>query len=316
MKQGTESLSDSDAEKKRKWDSKSHGTKFGHHFFYTVIRFGGRKVAYFFLYFIAFNYAILFPSIRKQADPYLKKRFPQAGWFALNLHRYRLILHFGRVLIDRAIVGILGTKTIDVAFENPDRILDIDGGFVLLISHAGGWQVAMAALDVLDKPVNFLMLRDEKDIDKHYYEHENGEAPIKIINPDQFLGGSIEVLNALKKDEIVCMMGDRVFNPQERTVDIGFLGKKTQFPISAFKMASLSKTPVVVLYSHKSGSREYGAKVAAVIKVPPKIGKKAEGFLPYVQAYVTSLEAFITDHPYQFFNFFDMWEGGDINENG
>lgn len=292
---------------KHKWDSKSHGTKFGHNFFYFTIRFGGRKVAYFFLYFVAFNYAILFPSIIKKTAPYLKKQFPDAGFFQRAGHRYLLILNFGRILIDRAIVGILGPKSINASFRNYERMKTIESGFILLICHAGGWQVAMSALDALDKPVNFLMLRDEKDIDKQYYEHNENPTKINIINPEQFLGGSIEILAALKNDEIVCMMGDRIFSESDRFMEMDFLKGKAMFPFSAFKMSSISQKPIVVLYSYKQGPCEYETYISTIIHVPPKLGKHQEKYRPYVETFIKSLESFVKDHPYQFFNFFDMW---------
>ncbi|MFH2057511.1 MAG: lysophospholipid acyltransferase family protein [Pseudomonadota bacterium] len=301
---------------KNKWDSKSHGTKFGHHFFYFVIRNGGRKVAYFFLYFIVFNYAVLFPSIRKKTDPYLQKRFFNAGFFERIKHRYLLILNFGRILIDRAIVGILGQESICALFEDYEKMKAIDSGFILLISHVGGWQVAMSALDVLEKPVNFLMLRHEKDIDKHYFEHNENGNSIKIIDPSQFLGGSIEILNALKKDEIVCMMGDRIFGDSERSIEMEFLNGKARFPFSAFKMSSISQKPIVVLYSHKDGPSQYQTRISAIIHVPPKLGKSTKRFRPYVEKFVSSLELFIQDYPYQFFNFYNMWidDQKELNE--
>ncbi len=298
---------------KNKWDSKSHGTKFGHNFFYFVIRNGGRKVAYFFLYFIVFNYAVLFPSIRKTTDPYLRKRFPNAGFFERIKHRYLLILNFGRVLIDRAIVGILGPKSIQAFFPDYEKMKKVDSGFILLISHVGGWQVAMSALDVLEKPVNFLMLRHEKDIDKHYYEHNENGNKIKIIDPNQFLGGSIEILNALKNDEIVCMMGDRVFGDSERSIEMDFLNGRANFPFSAFKMSSISQKPILVLYSHKNGPCEYQTRISTIIQVPPKLGKSEEKIRPHVENFVTSLEVFIHNYPYQFFNFYNMWND-DQNE--
>jgi predicted LPLAT superfamily acyltransferase len=299
----------------KKWDSKSLGTRFGHNFFYSVIRLGGRRIAYHFLYFIVFNYSVLFPSIRKKTDPYISRRFPGAGFFSKIKHRYIWILYFGRVLIDRAIIGILGSETIDAIFLNQKKMTDIDTGFILLISHAGGWQVAMSALSVVEKPVNFLMLRSEKDISKHYYEHQKNGNKINIIDPTQFLGGSIEILNALKKDEIVCMMGDRVFGNQERSIEMDFLSGKARFSFSAFKMASLSQKPIVVLYSHKSGPAEYKTRISNVIHVPKKLGKSEENFRPFVQTYVNSLESFIEDHPYQFFNFYNMWEEGQKEQD-
>lgn len=296
---------------KNKWDSKSIGSKFGHNFFYFMVRIGGRRLAYFFLYFIVGYYSVFFPSIRKKSDPYLLKRFPNSGGIKRLVNRYVLILNLGKALIDRALLGISGPQSIQVSFSDPNdlkRIKSLETGFILLMSHTGCWQVVMSALAELKKPVNLLMLRNEKDIDKHYFEHGNAENIFKIIDPEQFLGGTIEMINVLKNDEILCIMGDRVFKNNEVSVKLNFLGRDAKFPYSAQKIASIAQKPVVILYSHKSGPDSYELSISNVIHIPARLGKKKEAYQPYVQDFVTSLELFVQEYPYQFFNFYDMWE--------
>lgn len=294
-----------------KWSSKSIGSKFGHNFFYFMVKIGGRKLAYFFLYFIVGYYSLFYLSIRKKTDPYLSKRFPNSSAIERICHRYMLILNLGKALIDRAILGISGEESIRLSFSNPSdikKIKSLDSGFILLMSHTGCWQVAMSALSEFKKPVNLLMLRNDQDIDKHYFEHGNAENLFKIINPEQFLGGTIEMINVLKKDEILCIMGDRVFGNNELCIEANFLGLDAKFPFSAQKIASISQKPIVVLYSHKSGPDSYELNISKIIRIPSKLGKKKENYKPYVEQFVTSLESFVHEYPYQFFNFYDMWE--------
>jgi predicted LPLAT superfamily acyltransferase len=294
-----------------RWRNKSIGSRFGHNFFYLMIKLGGRRVAYFFLYFIVFYYALFSPSVKDKTDPYLSKRFPDSGIMKKMYNRYMMILNLGKSLVDRAIIGIKGQKSMHISFNDPDHLVKVkslNSGFIILMSHTGCWQGVMSALSELQKPVNLLMLMDNQDIDKHYFEHGNLKNKLKIINPEQFLGGTIEMINALKNDEILCIMGDRVFNNQDLCVDINFLGEKALFPFSAYKIASIVQKPVVILYSYKSGAKHYKLTIPEIIHVPPKLGKTKENYKPYVQKFVTSLELFIQEYPFQFFNFYDMWE--------
>jgi len=300
-----------DSQIKKSWSSRSIGNRFQHHFFYMMIRLGGRHLSYFIMYFVVAWYVLLVPSVKKKTDPYLKKRFTDCGKFMMVLHRYRMVAGLAKTLIDRAIVGILGTDHIQAEFINQDKIKEIEGlddGFILLMSHVGCWQVAMSALNLFEKPVNLLMQQNEQDIDKHYYEHSGNESPFHIINPEGFLGGAIEMLNVLKNREILCIMGDRVFGDTKTAVDTSFLGHTAEFPFSAFKIASLSQKPVLVLYSYKTGPTDYRIKIGNVIRVPVKIGKAKEKFEPFVAEYIETLETFINDEPYQFYNFYDMWK--------
>lgn len=293
------------------WQKKKPGPKWGLGFFYWMIRLGGRPLAYFFLYFVVFVYVVFFPRVRKACNPYLNRRFPKAGRFILFSHRYRLVLTFGRILVDRALLGILGLSSIQADFENREdfhRIKGLDTGFIILMSHVGCWQVAMAALSQLNRPVNLLMLRQDGEGDKHCFEHENQQSALKIIDPDQFLGGTLDMLDVLKKDEILCIMGDRLFGNGAYALDMTFLGGRARFPFSAYKLASITKKPIVVLNSYKSGSAQYKLAFPALIHVESKLGKRGENYIHHARTYVDVLEQYVQDHPYQFFNFYDMWK--------
>ncbi len=293
------------------WRSKRFGTKLGHQFFYFMVKIGGRRLAYFFLYVVVLYYTFFISSVTKMTHPYLSRRFPNASVFKRAMYRYFLILNLGKVLIDRSIVGILGGTYVNASFRTScdlKKIKSLDTGFILLMSHVGCWQVAMSALRSFEKPVNLLMLRTEKDLNKHSFEYGRSKDNLKVINPQQFLGGSIEMLNALKNDEILCIMGDRIFGNKELSIEMCFLNGKTRFPISAYKLASITQKPIVVLHSHKAGPAEYKISVSNIVHVPAKLGKSNEKFRPYAEKYVDSLELFTTDHPYQFFNFYDMWD--------
>ncbi len=292
------------------WNKKKHGSEWGLSFFYWMIRIGGRSLAYFFLYFVVFAYVAFFPSVKAICSPYLTRRFPNAGRPGLFYHRYRLVLTFSKILVDRAVLGILGVSSIKADFQNQDdfhRIKALDSGFIILMSHVGCWQVAMAALSSLNRPVNLLMLQQDTEKDKHYFEHGNEKSNLKIIDPDQFLGGTLDMLNVLKKDEILCIMGDRLFGNTAYSLNMTFMGGKTRLPFSAYKLASSAQKPMVILNSFKSGPNQYKLDLPAVIHVPPKCGKKGEAYTPYATTYVDALEAYVHDHPYQFFNFYDMW---------
>jgi len=288
-----------------------------------MIRIGGRRLAYFFLYFVVFAYVAFFPSVKAICSPYLTRRFPKSGRFGLFYYRNYQVLTMSKILVDQAVLGIRGPSSIKADFKNQDdfhRIKALDSGFIILMSHVGCWQVAMAALSKLNRPVNLLMLQQNNEKDKHYYEHGNEKSNLKIINPDQFLGGTLDMLNVLKNDEILCIMGDRLFGNTAYSLDTTFMGDKTRLPFSAYKLASIAQKPVVILNSFKSGPNQYKLDLPAVIHVPPKRGKKGDKYRPYADTYVETLEQYVHDHPYQFFNFYDMWadprpESGQAGDN-
>ncbi len=294
-----------------RWSSRSVGTPLQHRIFYILIRLGGRRAAYLLLYFVVAYYMLLRPVERRKTEPYLRRRFPDASPAAMLLHSYRMSLELGKVLVDRAVVGICGPKAMRVKLEGREELLrlrDEERGVILVTSHVGCWQVAMSVLDFLQRPVNMLMRRDEGDVDRHYFEHSGENNPFHIIDPGGYLGGTLEMMGVLKGGEVLCIMGDRVMGGERSTVDAAFLGGTVRLPYSPYKLASATGAPVVVLFSYKTGPDSYELRIGDVIRVPGGLGRSEKAYAPYAGRYAEVLEAFTDDYPYQFFNFFDMWK--------
>jgi predicted LPLAT superfamily acyltransferase len=271
---------------------------------------GGHKPAYFALYFVVLYYMLLRPAIRRRTEFYLRRRFQNRKLLARFVDSYRMSLELGKILIDRGIVGIQGSEKMKVNFNDREKLLkllDRQCGFVLLMSHVGSWQVALSALSFINVPVNLLLEREQGNINRPYSEHTGAANPYRIIDPGGYLGGTLEMLDVLKKGEVLCVMGDRVSGSQKSFVKVEFLGEEAPFPYSAFKLASAAGVPVVVLFSYKNDPDSYALKISKIIHVPSNLGRSGKQFLPYVTEYVQDLESFVQIHPYQFFNFYNMW---------
>lgn len=294
----------------KKWSSKSIGSRLQHWIFYTLIRFGGRRAAYLLLRFVVLYYVLFSPAARARSMPYLSHRFPARGRLRRLIDCYRLSYGIGEVLVDRAALGILGTDRMSVSTTERTKLKELvrEGkGLVLVTSHVGSWQGAMAALGFIGAPVNLLIHRQEGDLDRHYFEH-GGENPYRIIDPAGYLGGTLEMMAALKRGEIVCIMGDRAMGSESGTIRARFLNGKVRFPFSPYKLGAASGAPVAVVFPMKTGAESYALNLAQVLRIPHLGGRSGELYRPFVEEYVAALERFVGEHPYQYFNFFDIWE--------
>ncbi len=294
----------------KRWTSRSIGSRLQHRIFYFLIRAGGVRLAYWVLYGVVFYYMAFRPSIRKKTRYYLEKRFPGQNTFRRFQNSYRLSVALGKALIDRAKAGIAGPETLVFSFPDEKRLfrlLSQNKGVILMNAHVGGWQVILPALNLLGRPVNLVLERDAQDVDLHYFEHARLGSPFNIIDPKGFLGGSLEMLEALERGEVLCVMGDRVSGSDKNVIGIDFLGRDARFPFSAFKIASVSRAPIVVFFSRKAGRNQYVIEIPEVIQVPEGLGRSPENFRPHVERFVRALEAYTREYPYQFFNFYDMW---------
>jgi len=297
-------------ETRGRWSSRSIGSDWQHRIFYFLIRFGGRRAAYFLLYFVVGYYVLFSGLARKRASHYLGRRFPESRGISRLWHCYRLILELGKALVDRAVVGILGPESLAISLDEPEKLLklrDENRGMIMMTAHVGCWQAAMSELGYLNRQVHLLMRREDGDIDRHYYEHAGLECPYRIIDPTGYLGGTLEILAALKQGEIVCVMGDRLLGSEKSTIGVEFLGARAEVPFSAYKIASATRAPIVVFFNFKDGPASYRLQAVKIIRVPELPGRNADTFGPYAAEFSSALDRFCQEHPYQFFNFFDMW---------
>jgi predicted LPLAT superfamily acyltransferase len=295
---------------RRTWSSRSIGSKLQHASFHVLLRLGGLRAAYALLYLVVGWYTLFRPAVRRRGSYYLARRFPGRSFFGRLRDSFRHQLELGKALADRAAVGLLPPGVITASLRERDVLLDLlrEGrGLILLTSHVGSWQAMMPALSKLNTPVNLLIQKEEGDVDRHYFELRGEACPFRIIDPRGFLGGAIEMASALQRGEVLCVMGDRVFGEARGMLSVDFLGARAPFPTGPYKIAAATGAPIAVLFSIRTGHATYQMVFAGLLRVPENAGRGARGFRPYLESYVRLLEACVLEHPFQFFNFYDIW---------
>jgi predicted LPLAT superfamily acyltransferase len=301
----------------KQWTSRSIGSNWQHNIFYTLIRCGGKQLAYLLLLFVVLYYVLFRPEARKRSSYYLERRFPEHGPLSRLWDCYLLSLGIGRTLVDRAVLGISGPASLDISLQGRaelTRLLAEGRGLILLTAHVGCWQLAMSSLSALDTRVNLLIHREEGDLDRHFFEHDGGEPPYRIVDPTGYLGGTLEMLQILKNGELLCIMGDRTMGGEKSTVSVNFLGDPVELPFSPYKLASATGAPIAVIFPYRTGTGGYALQLARTIRVTENLGRPVNAYRPFAQEFVKALEQFVAEHPYQFFNFYDMWASSKTEE--
>ena len=304
-----------DAQNKNKvsnWDSRSIGKAWQHYFFYIVIRFAGLGAAYFCMYFVVLWYVLFFPSLHKRCKPYLSRRFPDIkNPLARLINEYRWITSFAKSLIDRAAFGILGPKHFHIEVPQSDQLQELSDqnkGVIILNAHAGCWQIAFSALEFKRATVHLVMHRNRQDIDRHYFEHDGSKPPFEIIDPEGYLGGTLQMAAILQEGDVLGLMGDRIFGDQGNAVTVEFLGGPIKIPVAPYRLAAMRGTPIAILFSHRSGKSRYRIEIPAIIRISPGINRNSGAYLPYAEQFIHHLTQYTEKHPFEFFNFFQMWD--------
>ncbi|MEE4255231.1 MAG: lipid A biosynthesis acyltransferase, partial [Desulfuromusa sp.] len=125
----------------------------------------------------------------------------------------------------------------------------------------------------------------------------------------------LKMVEVLKRGEVLSVMGDRMLGEDRNGVNVEFMGGTVTMPFSAYKLASATGAPIVVLFSYKTAAAKYELKLYKTIRVPPGLGRGSNVFQPYVTEFAETLEVFCAEHPFQFFNFFDMWQNQPPDQN-
>jgi predicted LPLAT superfamily acyltransferase len=288
------------------------GSRLQYGVFHLLIRTRADRVVSVLLRVVVFWYVLFRPSARRRSEPYLLRRFQGIRGVRKLCATYLMDLGFGQSLIDRAAVRIVGPEAITIEFPQQGQIrelLEEKKGLIFLTAHVGGWQASMGALSFCNVPVNLLIHRDEADVDSSFFEqHGTKGTPFRIIDPAEEMGGMLTIMDALKRGELVSMMGDRVFGSSKNTVRVSFLGGFIRLPFSAYKVASVTGSPIATCFSYRIGQGRYGMIVDRITRAPSGMGRKAEAFVEYAAEFAKGLERFVEAHPHQFYNFHNMWE--------
>ncbi len=289
--------------------AKKRGNALGFWIFKVFLRLFGLRGAYGLLYFVCFHYLLFDRAAVRSASAYASKRFSNDGFLKRRLHIYRLFVSQGKQLIDRY-SAILGLEVFDIKLKGysqlKEMLSDPKQGMILLTAHVGNWQIVMTALKKLNRRVYLLMRPEDNQAASRALHISDNQESIKIISPEQHLGGILEVMKALEDGNIVSIMGDRKY--EFKAFDVSFLGKKAWFPYSAFSIAAAAGCPIVALLSAKLSTRGYEADVSHVFKPCYEKGiDKQVQLKTWVQKFALLLEDYVKQYPYQCFLFHDVW---------
>lgn len=287
---------------------KKRGNRLGFRFFETVLKTGGLRPAYAFLYLVCLHYLLFDPSARRSATACISRQFPNHGKLRRLARVYLLFVSQGKSLIDRYVHSVNSSVFAlqKKGFEKLDSIR-LEQGFVLLTAHVGNWQIAMTALRRMGRTVHLLMRPEDNPAVQESLRVQEENERVKIISVAGPMGGLVEAMQVLERGDVVSIMGDRHYG--SRAVPVDFIGARAQFPCAAFLIAASARCPVVTLLSSKSGTRTYQVDLADVFEPQWAHGESKDAQLQrWTQRFASILEAYLEPRPLQCFLFHDIWE--------
>ncbi len=288
------------------WQGRTRGGILGYKIFVFLLKNLGLHIAYFVLRFVAFYFLIF--SGKRYIYFYFNTihRFP--FWKSL-LAIYRNYYIFGQILLDKtALLAGLDTK-LSFDFDGEEHLREMKSGGIIISAHTGNWEIAGQLLKRLDIPINLLMFDAEEQQIKKYLANVHVLKNINIIVIRDDLSHIYEIKNALKRNELIAMHGDR-FVENSKTITCPFMGRSAPFPYGPFYLAVKFNTPVSFTYAMKESAKHYHFYATPLYTIPDFATKtkREETITNLLKDYVKETEKIVNKYPLQWFNYYDFWK--------
>lgn len=182
-------------------------------------------------------------------------------------------------------------------------------GVICITPHLGNWEMGGLLFSFKGGRLNVLTL-DERDRDtKSFREEMRRRKGIRniYINPrDDSPMAIIDAVRALRANEIVAMLGDRV--ETQKTMVFEFFGRETPFPIGVAILAMATGAPVLPVFVVMEKSRKYRGIIEAPISFDIGSREDREAVLRRgMNALIKKFEEYIEKYPDQWYNFYSFW---------
>jgi len=240
---------------------------------------------------------------------YHRRIFGDLPWWKRRWLVFKHFLSFGRALIDRTAILAGETRHFSFTFDGEHHLREAvaEGrGVLLLTAHLGNWEAGGALLSRLDVPIHGTGF-DKESAEIRSLLTQASNAKFRLIPLTGSPTDAIQVVAAMRRGEVVAMLGDRAYgSPSAR---IPFLGGGRAFPKDADVMAAIAGAPLV----HVFNVREPGGHYHFFAFPPqrpevPRRNEREAGLRDYAARFARELESILRRDPLQWYNFYPFWD--------
>ena len=271
----------------------------------------GRSGGRLFLYLIAAYFFAFAPTARRYARAYLRRAL---GREPVAADRFRHVLTFATTIHDRVYLMKERFDLFDISLAGEDllRTAHLAGnGAFLMGAHVGSFEIIRAV--GRRRPglrVAMAMYEDNARRLNAMLAAVNPAARPDVIALGR-MDAMLKIREYLDQGDFVGVLGDRTL-ADEATQLVNFLGQPARFPVGAMRAAAIMRRPVIFMIGLYRGANRYHVafeSLADFSAVEP--GQRDAAVHAAIERYARVLEKYLRGDPYNWFNFFDFWRGGD-----
>ncbi len=267
-----------------------------------------------FLYFIGLrvadvNYFWLDRKGRRAVEDNLRRVLPgaaparidkEARWvfrnFAKYLSEFFRFRHFD--------LNWFKTNMALLGMEHVDAALNAGKGCIVSSAHLANWELGAAALSTLGGKtltVSVAMHRYGKIND--LFMRERASMGLRVADMEK--DAARVMLRALRRNEVVGMMGDR--DPTEQGVTIEFFGRPCRFPQGPARLSLATGAPIVPAFCLRRSNDSFSMVFLPPIPIPDA-GTRDEKVVAITQRFADIIADAIRVHPEQWGVFYPFWD--------
>ena len=198
------------------------------------------------------------------------------------LNVYANHFRFGQVIIDR--YAAFAGKKFRFELDGNERFMELvngEGGFVQLSSHAGNYEMVGYGLTSVTKKINGLFYGGETQVMMDFRRKILAMHNVNLIEVNESMSHIFNMNAALDRGEIVSMTGDRLFGSAKSNVPM----------LAVFSMRDHGQYRVYVRDIRQDESLPLRARMADM-----------------AAKFAAELERVVRLYPTQWFNFYDFWK--------
>jgi len=288
------------------------GGRWGIWFFITALRVLGLRVTYALAMPVAVYFSFASPDVAATMD-YHRRIYGRVPWWKRRWFVFRHFLSFGRAIIDRTAILAGQTAKFSFSFDGEFHVhqaLAEGRGVLLLTAHLGNWEAAGQLLTRLDVPINVTGFDKETPAIRALLA-KSSKAKFRLLPLTGEPTDAIPLVAALRRGEIVAMLGDRAYGSPASPVT--FLGDTGRFPIGAYVLAAMANSPLIMVFNLRERGGHYRFYGFPALHPQMPAHHLRDAYLKnFAIEFAKNLETIVRRDPLQWYNFYPFWEKSEL----
>jgi KDO2-lipid IV(A) lauroyltransferase len=215
--------------------------------------------------------------------------------------------NFGKSMLEFFGSSRIGTRFLEdrvkvLGLENVDEARRHGKGVVVISAHLSNTELGGVKMVDAGYPVTGVALDHDNPSVNRLFIKQRIRKGLKAYSLKR---GGRHCLEALRRNELICLVGDRDLTGTG--IEIEYFGRPAKFPVGPARFSIATGAPIVPGFMIRQPDNTFELIFEDPIH-PRQGGDRNELVSELTRAYARVCERYVRAHPGQFANFFPIWE--------